>query len=795
VSILQTEQREERFAPLIRLLLPLLSGLAGGVVLATLVGGEVLSLVVGIAALFSGFAVALILTRNGRAKNAAALARLARSLSPPVTGRRAESSRQSANGAIAEIESAFDRLQHELADARHELQDKIDQATREARESMEAIEIRNAELDLARRRAIEASRAKSTFLARMSHEIRTPMNGIIGFTHLLEKTELDSKQTDFVATIEKSARSLLRIVDDILDFSHLEAGKLVLDHQPFSLRECVESSVGLWVPQAHARQLELVAIVYNDVPDGLVGDETRIIQVLNNLLGNAVKFTEHGEIIVRVMLEEADEFHVMVTFAVSDTGIGIPLGDQQRLFIAFDQGSVDSARSFGGTGLGLSISQALVTAMQGHISVTSRLHEGSVFRASIRVERDPDARPARQAPPLNKRGLLVEPHELSRMALKNAFTDMGLALDSLAGFDDLHEVDLTRYDLLIVASGAAEDDMTQALGLISRTTAQSGPPILALVSSSDDAVLARFTAMGAAYCLSKPPQRHYLRACLRGCFRELSIPDQRAISVLPVQGDGTAIIDNERPLENKICLAADDHPINLQLIGHQLRDLGATVLQACDGDDAVDLAAKHPVDIVFLDVHMPRMNGLDAARSIHQLAGKEDVPIVALTADAAEKNQHDANRAGICRTLIKPISEQSLCETVNELFGVHPVHQRQAELQEPVSSERPVRDEAQALRIAGGSPGIAAKLFQDLCRDLPTSIAEMREVLSRNDWSEMWHLAHRLHGAAAVCGVPALYRALGELQPAIALEDDAVIALLLDRVDDEAARVIRLSEQ
>jgi two-component system sensor histidine kinase BarA len=546
------------------------------------------------------------------------------------------------------------------------------------------------------------------------------------------------------------------------------------------------------MPQAHARQLELVSIVYNDVPDQLVGDETRIVQVLNNLLGNAVKFTERGEVVVRVMLEEEDEFHVVVAFAVSDTGIGIPLGDQQRLFVAFDQGSTNSGRSFGGSGLGLSISQALVNAMHGRISVTSRLHEGSVFRASIRLERDPNAQPVQQVRPLHRRGLLVEPHALSRTALRNAFTDMGVALDTVAGLDEAGTVNLAGYDLLIVGCPATVTGIEQALSWIEHQSKDAGPPVIALVSSSDDTVLARFTSAGAAYCLSKPPQRRHLQDCLRRCFRLSVAPGRTDASINSAQNDARPAAGDDQPLRNRICLAADDHPINLQLISHQLRDLGATVLQARDGDDALELAAKHRVDMIFLDVHMPRMNGLDAARNIRELDGKRNIPIVALTADAAEKNQRDVSRAGIWRTLIKPVSEQGLREVVNDLLGGQTSPPGHEQPPQAASTQRPVRDEAQALRIAGGSSGIADKLYQDLCRELPRAVDEMREILARGDWPELWQSAHRLHGAAAVCGVPALYHALGELQPAIALEDDGIIAALLDRVHEEANRVIAL---
>ena len=693
-------------------------------------------------------------------------------------------------GDMGELEAGFNAMAQDLAASQEQLQERIDLATREAQESMEVIEIRNAELDLARRRAIQASRVKSEFLANMSHEIRTPMNGIIGFTRLLAKTPLDAKQRDFVETIEKSAGSLLRIVDDILDFSQLESGKLVLSHEPFRLRDCVETAVTLWAPQAHAAHLELVALVYNDVPDHLVGDETRIIQILNNLLGNAVKFTDQGEVVVRVMLEEDDRHRVAITFAVSDTGIGIPVDEQQRLFLAFDQGSATRNRLFGGTGLGLSICHTLAEAMDGQIEVSSQPGKGSVFRVTIRLDRDPDAPPQRHMPPLNRRALLIEPHELSRIALYNTLTDMGLAVDTAAEFLDLEATDLTRYAMVALGCSGRPENLDGCLAQVRQLGAQHHLPVVALVSSSDQELLSRFADHGAAYCLSKPPQRRHLRESVRGCLRAAAVAAPPA-GETPVVSTAAEVIDRDRLLAGRLCLAADDHPVNLRLISHLLRDMGAEVLEATDGHMAVELAKAHAIDLAFLDVHMPRMNGLEAARHIQALEPGRAVPIVALTADGAEKNLREIARAGIQRYLIKPVDEADLRKTLGDLLaGRRPVEFINASARSLPPQAWPVRDAEQALRIAGGSRGIAGKLFDDLCEELPQTIETLRETFASGDWSELWQLSHRLHGAAAVCGVPALYHALGDLQPAITLEDEPTVSVLLDRVAQEAQRVI-----
>ncbi len=698
-------------------------------------------------------------------------------------------------GEIGQLEVGFNAMARQLAVDQDELQESIDQAVREAQESMEVVEIRNAELDLARRRAIEASRAKSAFLANMSHEIRTPMNGIIGFTRLLSKTKLDAKQSDFLITIEKSALSLLRIVDDILDFSRLESGKLILSHEPFSLRQCVESAVTLWGPQAHAKHLDLAYMVYNDVPDHLVGDETRIIQILNNLIGNAVKFTEQGEIVVRVMLDEEEEHRLSITFAISDTGIGIPLGEQQQLFQPFDQGSGDTNRLFGGSGLGLSICHSLAQAMGGNINVVSRIGEGSVFRATLRLDRDPDSPPAHYSQPLNRRGLLVEPHEPSRLALRNTLIEMGLAVDVLAQYSGLDDVDLPRYALVAIGCSDREPEVSECLDRIRDLAWRHNMPVIALLSSSDQELLGRFAEGGAMYCLSKPAHLRHVQESLRGCLRFGKVrraSGQMTVAETAPEQD----IDQDKLLAGKVCLAADDHPINLQLITHLLTDMGAQVLQAGDGEVAVELAKTNVIDMAFLDVHMPRMSGLEAARRIQALHADRPIPIVALTADAVEKNQREIARLGIQGYLIKPVGEELLRSTVRGLLDESLAPTRFIDSSTNVMPKQawPVRDEAQALRISGGSESIAAKLFQELRTELPETIDAMLNKLESKDWPELWQLSHRLHGAAAICGVPALYHALGELQHAITLEDESTVSVLFDQVAEQAQLVIELQD-
>lgn len=751
----------------------------------------------------SGVLVLLVTFGGGALSLALGIARLrqlthpigavSRALARLLSGESGVRVDERSGGDIGRLEMNLNALSKRMDNRGDELQDQIEQATREVQESMEVVEIRNAELDQARRRAIEANKAKSEFLANMSHEIRTPMNGVIGFTHLMAKTVLTKKQRDYLTTIEKSADSLLKIVDDILDFSRMESNKLVLSHEPFGLRECVEAAVTLWAPQAHSKNLELASIVYNDVPDGLVGDEARITQILNNLLGNAVKFTKSGEIIVRVMLEEENDALVKITFAITDTGIGIPLGEQRKLFGAFDQGSNNRQRLYGGTGLGLSICESLAKSMGGYINVDSRGEEGSVFEVTLTLEIDAEASPRRPSPPLGRRGLLIDGHRLSRSALQNALVETGLAVSLLDRLPDPTDVADGGISIVLVACSAEREQVDRVKAFTSAVTTQHGLPVIVLVSSSDENLMSEFLKAGARSCLSKPTRLRVLQEALRAALRagtshatQDSVPRQ----VRPAASD-----DRVNPLAGRHCLAADDHPINLKLISHLLRDLGAEVHEAANGSQAVELAGANKIDIAFLDVHMPELNGIEAATQIRARTPNSKMPVVALTADAAERNRREISRAGIDYAIIKPVSEEALRDTIRAIDHGHAASTI-VSLPDPPArpAPLPVRDRNRAMRIAGGSENIAQKLFTDLVGELPATLGRMREMFDSRDWLELWQISHRLHGAASVCGVPALHQVLGDLQPAISMEDGTNTGLLLDQLDVEAGRLYALDE-
>ncbi|MDR9440903.1 MAG: ATP-binding protein, partial [Halomonas sp.] len=321
------------------------------------------------------------------------------------------------------------RRVNDLADhmdtAREEMQAQIEQATDELQESMETIEVQNIELDLAHRRALEANRVKSEFMANMSHEIRTPLNGIVGFCQLLGRSRLDPRQREWLDHVQRACDNLLMLVNDVLDFSKLEAGRVALETLPLDMVNLVDEVLGLQAPLAQQKGVQLLGLVYDDVPADLEGDPLRVRQVLTNLVNNALKFTDQGEVIVRVMLEQAEASRVVLRVSVSDTGIGLTDKARQHLFQAFHQADISHPREFGGTGLGLAICRQLVEQMDGEIDAESVPDQGSTFSFTLPLSGSVESE---RPPELSLSGeviLVEEPHPPTRHALQHLMTRWG----------------------------------------------------------------------------------------------------------------------------------------------------------------------------------------------------------------------------------------------------------------------------------------------------------------------------------------------------------------------------------
>lgn len=535
--------------------------------------------------------------------------------------------------------------------------------------SSEIVERMNIEAELlkAKDAAEAASQAKSMFLANMSHEVRTPLNGIIGMADLLLQTELTHLQRDFVQTLSHSGDALLTIVNEILDFSKIEAGKIVLEQSDFVLADVVHSVLDVQAQPAARKHLELAFLIESNVPRRVHGDPTRLRQILFNLVGNAIKFTDRGEVYVQITLENSDDTAAVVKFEVRDTGIGIPESIQQILFQPFTQGDSSTSRRYGGTGLGLAISKRLTEMMQGKIGVTSEAGKGSTFWFTARLVKAED-RPRTETPfamPV-RHALVVDDNETNRKVLRHqldirklvheavesapaALIALRKAFEAGTPYDlvllDYHMPDMDGLEL--AAAIAAEPDIPQPKMIL----------ITSLGDKLDPQQLARFQLSA---CLLKPVKPASLFDAIATAMT--SAVAQPALAVAPAATPG--------PGAQARILVVDDNAINRTVTGHQLKRLGYRPDFAENGQKAVDAVLQQPYDIVFMDEQMPVLDGVEATRLIRRHQSEREgrvtphMRIIALTANALPSERERLLRSGMDDYISKPVTITAIQEVL-----------------------------------------------------------------------------------------------------------------------------------
>ncbi len=699
-------------------------------------------------------------------------------------------------GELRELEEGINAMAETIKDAYNEMQNSVDQATSDLRETLETIEIQNIELDMARREAQQANQVKTEFLANMSHEIRTPLNGIIGFARLLSRSTLTSKQEDYIATIMSSSQVLLTIINDVLDFCKIEAGKLTLDNRSTNLRESIEDVLTMLAPTSSSKNLEVVSLFFSDVPEQLIFDPLRLKQVLTNLISNAIKFTNEGSVVIRTMIEAQQGNKVTVRVSVTDTGIGLSKTQQKELFQAFSQADSSTAREFGGTGLGLVISKRLVEQMGGDIGLESAKGEGSTFWFNIRAE----ISPAAQQPPKLK-GLedvavaIIEQREMTRLAFCHQIQGWGASILEFNTAAELQQhlaqkqSPVPTLAIMDIDGQDKNDDLYRTIQSIERDMRCQ---TLVISNATDDDISARLVEQGAHFYLVKPIRTAELYQAL------IQMLEPKENQLIPER----LRLDNLKSAIN--VLAVDDNPANLKLIVTLLEFLDIHALQAGSGEEAVQIAQSNELDLILMDIQMPNMDGLEATRIIRRSEpNNRHVPIVALTAHALAEEREVMLEAGMDDFIAKPIDEDQLQRTLfkwtgatlenNQQNRIQSHHNEDPPLQMDLTqlAENPVVDLVQGLEKASGKLSLAKDMFAMLMESLTRDLALINQHYNQGDFKALLEQVHRLHGATHYCGVPRLRLVVMQTETLLKQGHYGMLEDSLTMLNDEINNIIQ----
>jgi two-component system sensor histidine kinase/response regulator len=702
-----------------------------------------------------------------------------------------------------------------------------DAALAQYRDQLERqVGVRTEQLEKAKNAAEAASRAKSAFLATMSHEIRTPMNGVLGMTELLLATRLSEQQRHYTEMVKRSGEHLLIIINDILDFSKIEAGKLTVEYIHFNFRDLLDDIDNVFSPQAQAKGIRLELTVANDIPLAICGDPNRLRQVIFNLLGNAIKFTESGKITVRVAVAHEDAQSVGLRFEVHDTGIGVSSEARARIFDSFSQADGSTTRKHGGTGLGLAISKQLVELMGGKIGVDHALTQGSIFWFAVnfdkrRVDAD-DPSTATEG----IRALIVDENPASRAKLERQLSDWRIVGASAPATEALAQMRQALaagrpYDVVLLDMELAR---TSGLALAAAIHAEPGlasSRLLLLSTERNAADGVQQRAAGVAFQLIKPPRECDLYEAVvvqaRPTDGARKIPAARgkpgagsasgaapasmtAPAAPPTTALSTAPTPAPRARKRRKVLLAEDNPVNVEVASAMLEGLGLDVSRACNGEEALQSVRDGDFDLILMDCQMPVMDGFAATTEIRrheqQHRRARSLPIIAITANALQGDRESCLAAGMDDYLSKPFTQQALGQTISRWISLPRMAAAQDEAAPPEAPDaqlglgaltqeainRHALDSIRALSASNGD-ALLDRVLQAYLDDTPTHLRALGQAIANGNTAHMRKTAHSLKSSSANIGADALAQRCRDMEQLGRNDTTAGAAVLLAEME------------
>lgn len=666
-----------------------------------------------------------------------------------------------ASGEVGVLQSCVTHMANELKRSQSDMESQIDEYTQELQETMEELEIRNAELDITRSKAIYANNAKSEFLANMSHEIRTPLSGIIGFTELLQGTQLTSQQRDYSSTIHKSSKHLLEIINDVLDLSKIESGKTEITTSEFNLIDIIEDIINLLSTSALEKNIELLYRFEKDVPTTIQSDPFRIHQILTNLIGNAIKFTDKGYVYLQVAMGEIEDAEVSIKFTVSDTGIGMSSTDKNKLFKAFTQADTSITRRFGGTGLGLVISRKLTMLMHGEIGFDSTEGEGSTFWFSVPVV--PRTTEIKHSELNDKKIAFISNHFIAKQAYKTLFENWHCQVDAypLKNLNNLADIE-SANDILVFFLSRQEIENNIITENLGKFTFSKPSMLIASTRSHSE--------------LRNLQQHNFDSAVFTS--EKIEIIKQKLINTInrKTSDDDTDTLGNTTHASidwsNINILVVDDNDINLRLAEIILHRHKARVTTAHSGAQAIDYASMNSYDIIFMDLHMPGLDGYETTQKIREITPGKQPVIIALTANAMPQEKDKVIESSMNGLLIKPVSSVVMQKIVKQWVLKESIKTPDIGKTDIIDTPKTTHvNEIFSIDLAkeftGNNEELAYELFGMLRGELENYKAGITEAVRNNSLSDLREQVHKLHGASRCCGTSELKQVSSHIETLI----------------------------